>query len=118
MTQRREPGAVRSLVTGAVLGTVLGVVLVNLSTALVELDESRTLGAACEHVEATLVGAPSGLLIGTGAAAVYYWLRRHVGSVVLSLLGALAGAVVALLVIVFLLYPLATQYLPIFVCAY
>lgn len=108
----------RVLLTGAVLGLLIGTLLTNLGTAVVELDESRTLGAACEHAEATISGAPGGVLVGLAAAAVYLLLRRHQRHVALSLLGGASGAVVALLLITFLLYPLATSHLPIFVCPY
>jgi hypothetical protein len=107
----------RVLLTGAVLGLLVGTLLTNLGTVLLELDESGTLGAACEHAEATIAGAPGGLLVGLAAAAVYLVLRRHRRGVALSLLGGAAGALVALMLVVFLLYPLAT-YLPIFVCPY
>lgn len=102
---------------GAVVGLLVGSLLSNLGTALVEYDESRTLGAACEHAEATLSGAPSGLLVGLAAAVVYVLVRRR-GSVALAVLGGAAGALVALLLVTFLLWPLATNYLPVFVCAY
>lgn len=106
------------LLTGGLVGLLVGTFLTNLSTALLELDESRSLGAACEHAEATIAGAPSGLLIGLAAAAVYLLLRRHRRRTRVSVLGGGAGALVALLIVVFLLYPLATNYLPVFVCSY
>jgi len=106
------------LLTGAVLGLLVGTLLTNLSTVLLELDESGSLGAACEHAEATIAGAPSGLLVGLAAAAAYLVLRRHRRRLALSLPGGAAGALVALMLVLFLLYPLATNYLPVFVCPY
>ena len=121
-TRDHSPAAVPRarpvLLVGAVLGLLIGTFLTNLATAVVEFDESRTLGAACEHAEATISGAPGGLLVGLAAAAVYLLLRRHDVHVALSLLGGAAAVVVALLLITLLLYPLATNYLPIFVCPY
>jgi len=105
------------LLTGAALGLLVGALLTNLGTALLELDESGTLGAACEHAEATIAGAPSGLLIGLAAAALYLVLRRHGRGVALSLLGGALGALVALVLVFRVLYPLATN-LPVYVCPY
>lgn len=115
VTAGRAP---RVLLTGAALGLLIGTLLTNLSTSLIEFDESRTLGAACEHAEATIAGAPGGLLVGLAAAAVFVLLRRHQRHVALSLVGGAAGALVALLLVTFLLHPLATNYLPVFVCPY
>ena len=106
------------LLVGAVVGRLVGSLLTNLGTALTEYDESQTLGAACEHAEATIFGAPGGLLVGLAAAAVYLLVRRHRRSVALGALGGAAGAVAALLLVTFLLWPLATHYLPVFVCPY
>lgn len=107
----------RVLLIGALLGVLVGTLLTNLGVALLELDESGTLGAACEHAEATLVGAPGGLLVGLAGAAVLVALRTRVPAG-LALVGAAVGALVALLVVTSLLHPLATNYLPVFVCAY
>lgn len=107
-----------SLLLGAVVGLLAGTLLTNLSTALLELDESGTLGAACEHAEATIAGAPGGLLVGLAAAACFVLLRRRHRSLGLALLAAAAGALVALVVVSTLLWPLATSLLPVFVCAY
>ena len=106
------------LLVGAVVGLLVGALLTNLSTAVVELDESGTLGAACEHAEATIAGAPGGLLVGLVAAACFVLLRRRRRSLGLALLGGAAGALVALVVVSTLLWPLATNVLPVFVCAY
>lgn len=116
--QTRVPTAGRVLLIGATLGFVVGVILTNLNTAILEFDESRTLGAPCEHAEATLIGGPAGLLVGAAAAASYFLLRRQQRSSGLALLGGVAGAFAALLLVTFLLYPLATNYLPIFICPY
>lgn len=112
------PSARRVLLTGAGLGLVAGALLSNLATAVIEFDESRTLGATCEHAEATITGAPAGLLVGLAAAVCYFLLRRQQRPIALALLGGLIGGVVALLLADFLLYPLATYHLPIFVCPY
>ena len=108
----------RVLLLGAIIGLLVGSLLTNLGTALIEYDESQTLGAACEHAEATISGAPGGLLVGLAAAAVYLLVRRSRRSVALAALGAAAGAFAALLLVTFLLWPLATNYLPVFVCPY
>ena len=112
------PATGRVLLVGAVVGLLVGSLLTNLGTALLEHDESQTLGAGCEHAEATISGAPGGLLVGAAAAAVYLLVRRRRRSVALSVLGGLLGAFVALLIVVLLLWPLATNYLPVFVCPY
>jgi hypothetical protein len=106
------------LLQGALLGLLVGTLLTNLGTALVEFDESGSLGAACEHAESTIAGAPSGLLVGFAATAVYLALRQQRRHVALSILGGAAGGFVSLLLVTFLLYPLATNYLPVFVCSY
>lgn len=108
----------RVLLLGAIVGLLVGGLLTNLGTALIEYDESQTLGAACEHAEATISGAPGGLLVGLAAAAVCLLVRRSRRSVALAALGAAAGAFAALLFVTFLLWPLATNYLPVFVCPY
>lgn len=103
---------------GAILGLLIGALSTNVSMALLEYDESRSLGAACEHAEATIIGAPGGLLVGLAATAAYLVLRRDRRRDAVSVLGGLAAALAALLLVAFLLYPLATNYLPIFVCSY
>lgn len=103
---------------GALFGLLIGALLTNLSTALLELDEGRSLGAACEHAEATITGAPGGLLVGLAAAAAYLVLRRGRRRVAVSVLAAAAAAFAALLLVTFLLCPLATSYLPILICSY
>lgn len=108
----------RLLLLGAIMGVLLGSLLTNLGTALIEYDESQTAGAACEHVEATISGAPGGLIVGLAAAATCLLVRRHRGSVALAVLGGAAGAFAALLLVTFLLWPLATNYLPVFICPY
>jgi len=106
------------LLACALSGLLVGTLLTNVSTALLELDESGSFGAACEHAEATIAGAPGGLLVALAAAAVYLLLRRQRRRIAVSVLGGAAGAFVALLLVAFLLYPLATSYLPVFVCSY
>ena len=112
------PKAGRVLLVGAIVGLLVGGLLTNLGTALIEHDESQTLGAACEHAEATISGVPGGLLVGLAAAAVFLLVRRHQGPVVFAALGAAAGAFSAMLLVTFLLWPLATNHLPVFICPY
>lgn len=114
----KTPRTGRVLLVGAIVGLLLGSLLTNLGTALIEYDESQTLGAACEHAEATISGAPGGLLVGLAAAAVYLLVRRVRGSVALAVMGGAVGAFAALLLVTFLLWPLATNYLPVFICSY
>ena len=114
----RTPRAGRVVLLLALAGLVVGTLLTNLGVALVEYDESRTFGAACEHAEASIAGAPGGLLVGLAAAAVLLLVRRRGGSVVLSVIGGVVGGFVGLLLVNLLLWPLATTYLPVFVCPY
>jgi hypothetical protein len=116
--QARVPTAGRVLLTGATLGLFAGVILTNLNTAILEFDESRSFGAPCEHAEATLIGGPAGLFVGVAAAVSFFLLRRRQRSSGLALLGGVVAAFAALLLVTFLLYPLATNYLPIFICPY
>jgi predicted membrane protein len=103
--------------TGAALGFLVGAILTNLNLAILHFDESRTLGAACENAEATLVGGSAGLLTGLAAAASFSLLRRRQRSSVLSVLGAVTGALTALLLFTFLLHPFATNHLPVLICS-
>ena len=57
-------------------------------------------------------------MVGLVAAACFVLLRRRRRSLGLALLGGAAGALVALVVVSTLLWPLATNVLPVFVCAY
>jgi hypothetical protein len=108
----------RVLMTGAALGFLVGAILTNLNLAILHFDENRTLGAACEHAEATIAGGPAGLLTGLAAAACFSLLRRRRHPLGLSLLGAVTGALTALLLFIFLLYPFATNYLPVLICSF
>lgn len=114
----RQPTAGRVLVLVSILGLLVGAALSNLSTAAIEFDESRTLGAACEHAEAALIGGPIGLLTGLAGAAAFVLLRRRAASLGSSLVVGVTSAFMALLLIIFLLYPLSTSYLLVSVCPY